>query len=91
MSIWTDEMKSAAMQDAQKVNDLHNAARFLIDRLREFEGDLCDCRNTFREWNGHVVPALVQMELLTGGRFPQGQIEEPPSATRTDQPDEEEA
>jgi hypothetical protein len=63
MSIWTDEMKSAAMKDAQRVCDLDAAARFLVARLREYE-PVCQCEDAVREWNGHVSPALARMEAL---------------------------
>lgn len=63
MTVWTVEMKSAAMKDAQNVCDLTQAAQFLVDRLREYE-PVCQCGGATREWNGHVSPALARLEAL---------------------------
>lgn len=60
---WSDDMKAAAMKDAQRVCDLDAAARFLVVRLREYESE-CQCEAGHTEWNGHVEPALCRLEKL---------------------------
>lgn len=65
---WSQEMKAAAMRDAERVCDLEQHARFLVERLREFEGDMCECNPPAREWMGHVWPALERMEALLNAR-----------------------
>lgn len=47
-----------------QIAELEMAATFLADRLGEFEGDMCDCRNTYREWMGHVVPAMERLKAF---------------------------
>lgn len=38
-----------------------DAIQFLLDRLREFEGEI-DSEDLAREWFGHVTPAIVRTE-----------------------------
>ena len=51
------------MTETERLKNIEADARFLVERLRAYEADGCQCDKSVREWCGHVTPALARMEM----------------------------
>jgi len=61
---WPNSEGAEARNTAEnRSKDIEKEARFLVERLREYE-PLCQCDEASREWNGHVSPSLARLETL---------------------------
>jgi hypothetical protein len=53
---------AAAPSTSVREEELASHARFLVDRIREFEGTLSDPQEAERDFYGHVAPAIARLE-----------------------------
>lgn len=56
-------MKEARDAREDRFLSIEREARFLVERLREYEST-CQCEEATREWNGHVLPPLARLEAF---------------------------